>query len=517
VLNEMGKINASLGKYDEAFANYEEVLRYKEEFGKLGIEAEALYNIAYLHTLTQDYGKALDAGKQSLALWRKDNNRVKEGEALNKIGDIYFLLNNLDRAYANYKAALEVYQSIDNKPGIAAAYNSVGVLYYHQKNYKQALANLELGLAIARSSQLKNDLLKSYEYLALVHKALGNFKSALEYKESFVALKDFIEQEESSHKLIERQNQLEVDKIEAEARYLDQLRKEKERELAEQKRTQQFLYAILALIVVVVMLVLYMYLMKRKSNRELKAINATVAAQNLELQNLNATKDKFFSIIGHDLKGPLNSLTSFSNLLINYFDTLSKEEIQTLAKDLDKSLKNLFALLNNLLEWARSQTGNIDFTPVEFDMEEVLQQNRELLTTQAGAKEITILHQPDKPLRVVAHKQSVTTVVRNLVSNAIKFTPAGGAIKLEAQLKNNEVRVAVADTGVGMSKDVMDKLFKLDAKHSTLGTANEKGTGLGLILCKDFVEKNGGRMWVESEEGKGSVFYFTVPASSTLS
>jgi signal transduction histidine kinase len=198
--------------------------------------------------------------------------------------------------------------------------------------------------------------------------------------------------------------------------------------------------------------------------------------------------------------------------LINYFDSLSKEEIQNLAKDLDKSLKNLTALLNNLLEWARSQSGNIDFTKEQFDITEVLQQNKELLTTQAATKQIEILYEVDSAIVVNTHKQSITTVVRNLISNAIKFTPNGGVIKLEAKHAEGEVIVSIADTGVGMSKAVMDKLFRLDAKHSTLGTANEKGTGLGLILCNDFVEKNGGRLWVESEQGKGSIFYFTMPS-----
>jgi signal transduction histidine kinase len=209
----------------------------------------------------------------------------------------------------------------------------------------------------------------------------------------------------------------------------------------------------------------------------------------------------------------LNSLSSFSNLLINYFDSLSKEEIQTLAKDLDKSLKNLYSLLDNLLEWARSQTGNISFKPESFDLTVVLNENKELLSAQAGNKQISIVQERVAPLSVSVHKHSITTVVRNLLSNAIKFTPPGGQIKINAMENQNDIVVSVADTGVGMSEAVIKNLFRIDSKHSTLGTANEKGTGLGLVLCKDFVEKNGGRLWVESKERAGSIFFFTIPKS----
>ena len=185
-----------------------------------------------------------------------------------------------------------------------------------------------------------------------------------------------------------------------------------------------------------------------------------------------------------------------------------------LAKDFDKSLKNLLALLNNLLEWSRSQAGNIEFTPEAFDLTVLIKENKGLLGTQAQNKKISILDDSNASVRVNAHRQSLSTVVRNLISNSIKFTPEGGLIKLATKQRNDHVLVSIADTGVGMSREVIDKLFRIDAKHTTKGTADEKGTGLGLILCKDFVEKNGGRLWVESEEGKGSVFYFTVPSAN---
>jgi signal transduction histidine kinase len=192
---------------------------------------------------------------------------------------------------------------------------------------------------------------------------------------------------------------------------------------------------------------------------------------------------------------------------------LSKEEIQMLAKDFDKSLKNLFALLNNLLEWSRSQTGNIEFKPEVFDITSLLKDNKELLGGQAQNKKISVLDDLNGEVFVKAHRHSLNTVVRNLISNSIKFTPQGGVIKLGLKKNDDHVVVSVADTGVGMSSEVLSKLFRIDAKHTTNGTADEKGTGLGLILCKEFVEKNGGKLWVESQEGKGSVFYFTISGS----
>jgi signal transduction histidine kinase len=232
---------------------------------------------------------------------------------------------------------------------------------------------------------------------------------------------------------------------------------------------------------------------------------------NFELNKLNNTKNKFFSIIGHDLKGPLNSLTSFSGLLINHTSSLSKEEIQMLAKDLDKSLKNLFALLDNLLQWSRSQTGNIDFTPEKFDVTGVLNENKALLQKQAENKGIEIEVIGNMPIQVTAHLNSISTVIRNLLSNAIKFTDNGGKIELNIIDQRSKVIVRVRDSGVGMSKAKRHKIFDLGSSSSTLGTDKEQGTGLGLILCKELVEKNGGRIWLESEQGVGTTFYFTVP------
>ena len=168
------------------------------------------------------------------------------------------------------------------------------------------------------------------------------------------------------------------------------------------------------------------------------------------------------------------------------------------------------ALLENLLEWSRSQTGSIDFKPERFDISAVIKENLDLLQGLANNKKIKLVHESSNELMVNAHRYSINTVVRNLISNAIKFTPEGGSITITTE-SSSIITVSVRDTGVGMAPSTVVKLFQLGSKISTLGTAKEKGTGLGLILCKDFVEKNGGKIGVDSEEGVGSRFYFSIP------
>lgn len=514
ILNEQGKVHAREGKLKEAEENYNAILRDKDQINQPQIEAEALSNLANLQQMQSLYKEAMALHKQALAIRRAIHDQKNVAVSLNDIGNLYRLMKNNAKAFANHTVALEIRQGLKDQKGIAESHNSLGELYYIQKDYTSALAQFSLALEAGREAQAQYQLLRSFDYLSLCYKELGDFQKALEYKNQFSDISEFIQNEKTEQQLLETQNRYDIEKNEARISKLEGDRAKREKELAEQKKFRNFLFLIIGLGVIIVLLVLYMYIQKQRSNKTLQAANKTVHDQNLALQELNATKDKFFSIISHDLKGPLNSLTSFSGLLINHTDSLSKEDIQMLAKDLDKSVKNLFALLENLLEWSRSQTGNIEFKPEPFDLATVLEENKALLQTQAQNKKIVLQNTNQSSIPVRAHKHSVNTVIRNLVSNAIKFTPEGGAVTLRAQLGKDQVKVSVTDTGVGMSPEIVSKLFRIDTKHSTKGTADEKGTGLGLILCKEFIEKNGGRIGVESTPGKGSVFFFTLPLTS---
>jgi signal transduction histidine kinase len=229
------------------------------------------------------------------------------------------------------------------------------------------------------------------------------------------------------------------------------------------------------------------------------------------LRELNATKDKFFSIISHDLKNPFNSILGLSNLLVEQIQEKNYEGIEEYAEIIQKSSIRVFDLLVNLLEWSRFQTGRMEFSPEYVEMVSLINEVTELFDDSVRLKSITIFKELPRNMLIFADKAMISTILRNLISNAIKFTHPQGQITISAESKKDKVEIAISDNGVGIKNENVEKLFRIAENQTTLGTKNERGTGLGLILCKEFIEKHGGKIWVESEAGKGSKFYFTIP------
>lgn len=233
-----------------------------------------------------------------------------------------------------------------------------------------------------------------------------------------------------------------------------------------------------------------------------------------ELQVSNATKDKFFSIIAHDLRSPYLGLKGYSEILLNEFESLKKKEIKNYISIISNSINRQFEFLTDLLEWARVQTGKFIPQPERILLRDNVSKVIETFSLSINQKNINIINKIDDTIKIFSDKDLLNLVLRNLLSNAIKFTYKNGSIIVSCESKNNIVEISVADNGVGISKENMDKIFRIDVPHSTEGTAKEKGTGLGLILCKEIIEKNGSKIWVESEKSKGSIFTFTLPVSS---
>jgi signal transduction histidine kinase len=243
---------------------------------------------------------------------------------------------------------------------------------------------------------------------------------------------------------------------------------------------------------------------------ELKTTKEKLKQTIFELKQANATKDKFFSIIAHDLGNLFSSLLSFSLILTEEKEKLEPAQTAKFVQHIFQASKKGYNLLKNLLEWARSQTGKIDIIIVKLPLKSIIYRNIALLAAPAEAKQIQIVSNLGD-LSVLSDKNMLNTIIRNLLANAIKFTPEHGTITIFAEQQDNWVEISIADTGVGIKPQDIEKLFRLDINHITIGTHQEKGTGLGLILCKEFVEQIGGSIGVESEEGKGSRFYIRLP------
>ena len=229
-----------------------------------------------------------------------------------------------------------------------------------------------------------------------------------------------------------------------------------------------------------------------------------------KLKELNDTKDKYFSIISHDLQGPFNTIIGFSGILLEEYDEYPDEERKKFIRNINNSAVSMHKLLINLLTWARSQSGKIKVNPENFSMHEATQQVVDVLKSQAEKKSIQLFNRVDKAYFAFADLSMTSTIIQNLAANAVKFTGNRGTIEINAVVSGDKIRVSVKDNGIGIGKDALDKIFELDDSKKQYGTDNETGTGLGLVICKEFVEKMNGRIWAESEVGRGTTFYFTL-------
>ncbi len=254
-----------------------------------------------------------------------------------------------------------------------------------------------------------------------------------------------------------------------------------------------------------------------KTQEQLKASQESVIKYNDELKQLNATKDKFFSIIAHDLKSPFQAFLNLNTFLVARIDMYSREEIADLITELGKNADNLFKLLENLLSWSRIQMGKTQFTPEIYPVTQLVDMTLEVLSITAESKDIRLNKDIPEDVTVFADPNMFNTILRNLVSNAIKFTNQNGQVTVTATKEKGFTVVSVTDNGIGLSDKDQTKLFRLDSNRTTPGTEDEKGTGLGLILCKEMVDKHQGKIWVESKPNAGASFFFSLKSSSPTS
>jgi signal transduction histidine kinase/Tfp pilus assembly protein PilF len=530
-LANIGIIYFKMKKLNKSEEYYKKALQINEQQKNIKEMAKNLSNLGNIFYESKQYPKALDYYHKSLELTESNNfkNNISPSETvafslgkavlLNNLGLVYKHLGDYRKALNYCSWSVSIKEELGEKSNIFYPLTSLAEINLKLHNYADALILLDRSLKIAKENNNQQQMKEAYFLMYEVNSVAGNYKNALESHLKYTQINDSIIQNYNNKLTSELQTKYETERKEIENKALR----------TSNELQQKYFLFISALILITLAVTYSRYRSKRKANQMLKEKNDQIRHQHQELEfmfsqlqtkeeNLreaNITKDKFFSIIGHDLKNPLHAITLSSELLINNYKYMNSEELEKFIKNINQSGTQITQLLENLLEWARSQSGKITFQPKVLQLKKIIEENIQLHEGSISKKNIHLFYDISNEIMVYADDNMLHTIIRNLISNAVKFSYEGGRIRVEVTDFNIDFySIAIIDEGIGISESDMDKLFQIDVKHSTVGTSKEKGTGLGLIICREFIQQNGGMIIVESKLGVGSKFSITIPKNS---
>jgi signal transduction histidine kinase len=548
-----GLIYLQMAGYDKSLENFMKSQQLYAETGDTILQARALMNIGIVHDNLGNKPMSLSYYNKALNYFKLINDEGGMADCELNIAIILTQQNEYEKACENLISAAGIYEKTGNKSNLAAAYINLGLTYKKLGNYPLAIDYLsraneiweqsgddyhicyyhlnmgEIMLELKKPDQARNHLVKaeklaikseskrlealSYEFLSDYNSSVKNYKSAYTYLVKSKLINDSILNAKTTEKVNQIQYHYEIAKRETENEKLVKQNLHKELQLSKQNMFLYILSAVLLFIAIFAISLVRQNRIRKKINRQLAAQYNLIESQKDELVQLNASKDKFLSILAHDIRNPLSSIYGISHILVEDFSTLTEGEKRVFTKDIHTLSENLFEIINTLLTWSTSQSGLITYRPKAFSFAELCNRSIGTLQTVAKQKEITLVNHADESLMVMADENMIYSVLQNLLNNAIKFSFPDSEVRIETQHVDGHASISVIDSGIGLSAESKARLFQYDQHYLSRGTAGEAGTGLGLILCKDFVEKNGGTIWVESELSKGSIFIFTIPVA----
>ncbi|RXP60870.1 tetratricopeptide repeat protein [Lutibacter sp. HS1-25] len=502
--NNIGEIYRLLGKNEEAIEYANKALKINELIHN---EAGMSYNLILIGSVLgseEKWDEALIKFKSALQL-RVNNGNPERLSIMNyHIGNYFLKLNQPDSALVYYQQSIDGFKKSNGTDMSQIVY---GKYYAATKQLQLAEHNLKSAIETLNGKP-SEILLELYETLSLVYFEQNDFKNAYLLQLESTQLKDSLFKIDNTRKITQLEKDLEF-KIE---------RVKYEADIVKQKRVTYGLIIILLLFVGFAYIIYKSLRFQKRTNQKLHELNQEIVNgklalehANKELELSNATKDKFFSIIAHDLKSPFNSIMGFSEILKGNIETNHPEEIKKYANIIYNSAAGTLTLLENLLDWARIQSSKINFEPTKINLCKTVNETINLIGETANKKKVKLINKVSSNIFVKGDENMVSTIVRNLIVNAIKYSFPEGNVIISAKSNVNKIEISIIDNGVGMDEEMVQNLFVLNSGTSTLGTNNEKGTGLGLILCKEFIQMHNEKMFIESETGKGSTFRFTLP------
>lgn len=558
IYNSIGYNYSQLYAEDRAIEYYLKSLTINRKISEDRGIASNYTNIGNLYYNEENYELAEKYFRDALLIYEKLKDKYGVSSSYTNIANVLDDNGKVEEGLNYYKKSIAIEQELGDQYGIAINYNNIGDSYINLKKYKEAKEYLDKAMKIADSlgerdlqsivllniSEVENkqkrfqnaisaaresyaiaDLIGNLDYksenllqASIAYEGLGNNPLALERLKQYTEVRDSLLKMDRLKKIKLFNTLNELEKSQYTIDNLSKTSEEAQFNYEKEKKYTHFLIIGLVIFAFLLVLLIQQNTSKKKAfgllefkNYQVNKMKDEIHVQSDKLIQLNSTKDKFFSIIAHDLKNPFNSIAGFTELMIENNDIYNETKRLKFLKIIKGSTAKVSSLLDNLLIWANSQSGNLKFNPKRIAIAQQVSGVVSFLEIQAINKDISIINTVENDIFVKADENMLDTILRNLISNAIKFTRQKGEIQVYSNLKNDFIEITVKDNGVGMSESEIAAIFNVNEINSSLGTSNEQGSGLGLILCKDFVESHGGKIWVESVVNQSSEFKFTLP------
>lgn len=503
----IGTVLTELGQYDLALDHFSVATRISEAINDIDGLPYNQDAVGDVFLRKKDFSKAEDNLIKALKNTKTRKLTVLEPRVLKHLARLYFETKQFDKALASYDSAAKIYRSNSNQFGVAEVNLGISEILIEQDRFDEAQKKIEASLATAQSFNADKMSIDSYKLLSSLAERKEDFVDALDYHKKYKQLEDSLFSRDMVEKVFQDQLRFKTETKDFEIAALSRASSDQKQEIQREEFLRNILVVVVALSAILLFTVYRSGQRRIQINKLLMEHQEEIKRRKDELEQLNQVKDKFFSIISHDLRSPMNALSGILNLMEG--DNITREEFSTLTKELRSQFNHTRTLINNLLDWALLQMDKLKIQQEKIELSGLVDENFNLMAS-LNLKEIKLVNKVTAQTFGWGDMNMLNLVLRNLIINAIKFSKAGGNIEISATDHEGMITMAVRDFGVGIQPEVQRILFEKTMGYSTRGTANEKGTGLGLILCKEFVEKNGGTIWLESEVGKGSTFYFTL-------
>lgn len=511
-IHNFGRIYKELGQYDLAIKNF----RKSDSLSSIVKDPQSAFYTAWemgnLYHRQEKFDLAYSNLKRALELAVSLGIKVLQPDVQLDLARYFTDRNRLEEAEVYYDLALKLFRTFRNKLGEAKVTLGYGRIYLKKGLLNEANQKFNEVLAAAEDLKARSIQISALEELSKLEEFRGDYKKSLDYFKSYTSLHDSLFSRELLDQTFKYQLEFLVETKDNEINALNQVNEMRQAEIS-----RQHLFRNIIIVVFVVTIgLLYMVYRSNRRKQQLNSLLMTHQAElerrSHELEELNELKDKFFSIISHDLRSPINSLAGVLNLMEK--NGVSPQELPDLTRELRMQFNHTKNLITNLLSWAMLQMDKILIRKEDLDLRKIVDENF-VLAASMTSKQMNLVNDVGAGTMVHADLNMFNLIIRNLVMNAIKFTEPGGQVRVSSESRGAEVIVMVEDTGVGISPEVQKILMSREStNYTTRGTMNEKGTGLGLSLCKEFIERNNGRLWIASTVDKGTTFFVSVPKTS---